>query len=162
MRPLVLDLSKWLDLWIEGISASPPTFRDSLTDTPAQTRQQICQHFRARTDQLVAIVEREHTKAKRDARPKIDVTAGFSLEGTLAALHNSYVGPGEVRDEGPRHDNDHVDISEIRLAPTHEELICRIPPFLPANIYGAPHPLPPDSMERLLDVQFRLLREELT
>lgn len=87
---------------------------------------------------------------------------GSTDEGTLAALHTTYVAPGELREEGPRHDNDYVDIEGIRIAPTHEELVCRLPPFLPANIYGAPHPLPSESPERLLDTQFRLLREELT
>ncbi|KAI6021428.1 hypothetical protein BKA83DRAFT_166314 [Pisolithus microcarpus] len=47
-------------------------------------------------------------------------------------------------------------------APTHEELMCPIEPFLPATLYDAPHPASAESMERLLDIQFRLLREELT
>lgn len=162
MRPLVLDLSKWLDAWTEGISVSPPTFRDPLTNSPEQIRQQISQHLRAKVDQLMAIVDREQAKAKRAAEPKGPVAAGLSLEGILAALHNSYLGPGELHPEGPRHDNDHVEIAEIRIAPTHEELVCRFLPFLPANLYGAPHPFPLESMERLLDIQFRLLREELT
>jgi hypothetical protein len=73
-----------------------------------------------------------------------------------------YEGPGEIRSKGPRHDNDFADISEIRVAPTHEELVCRTPPFLPGNFYEAPHHLETGSMARLLDIQFRLLREDLT
>jgi hypothetical protein len=57
---------------------------------------------------------------------------------------------------------DFVDIASIRVAPTSQELSCRLEGFLPANLYDAPHPLPAGSMERLLDIQFRLLREELT
>lgn len=162
MRPLVLDLSRWLDAWIAGISASSPTFRDTLTSSPAHTREQICQHLRTKTDQLVAIVNREYERTKPVAQPQAGPRTTTSVEGILAALHNAYVGPGDLRPEGPRHDNDFVDISEIRIGPTHGELTCRIPPFLPANLYGAPHPLPQESIERLLDIQFRLLREELT
>ncbi|KAI0812709.1 P-loop containing nucleoside triphosphate hydrolase protein [Irpex lacteus] len=162
MRPLVLDLSRWLDAWIEGISASSPTFRNTLTSSPVHTREQICRHLRTKTDQLVAIVNREYERTKPVAQPQAGPRATTSVEGILAALHNAYVGPGDLRPEGPRHDNDFVDISEIRIAPTHGELTCRIPPFLPANLYGAPHPLPQESIERLLDIQFRLLREELT
>lgn len=88
-------------------------------------------------------------------------SVAISEEGDIAALHNAYEGPGSLRPEGPRHDNDFVDINDIRIAPTHNELISRISPYLPANIHAAPHPYSPESMERLLDIQFRLLREEL-
>jgi hypothetical protein len=33
--------------------------------------------------------------------------------------------------------------------------------YLPVNIPDGPHHLPADSMERLLDIQFRLFREEM-
>ena len=76
-------------------------------------------------------------------------------------LEAYYSGPGELREEGPRHDNDFVNIQDIKVAPTDNELLCRLRPFLPANIPNAPHPLPANSMSRLMDIQFRLLREEL-
>ena len=82
-------------------------------------------------------------------------------DGTTEALWGNYNGPGPLCPGGPRHDNDFLNIGQIRIAPTREELVCRKQPFLPANIYGAPHPFPPDSMERHLDIHFRLLREEL-
>ncbi|PSS38020.1 hypothetical protein PHLCEN_2v105 [Hermanssonia centrifuga] len=162
LRALVHELSQWIDTWVAGVSASPPTFVDPLASCPVQTREQICQHIRRKADQLVAIVDREHSKNTRPKQQDVARISGTSDEGILAALHNSYVGPGVLRPEGMRHDNDHIDIVDIRIAPTHEELICRIPLFLPANLYGAPHPLVANSMERILDIQFRLLREELT
>jgi hypothetical protein len=88
-------------------------------------------------------------------------------------------GPGALREGGPRHDNDHVYIEDICIIPTHQELVgalyslsdivshdcliklCKSPPYLPANIFGAPHLFAESSMERLLDVQYRLYREEL-
>ena len=39
-----------------------------------------------------------------------------------------------------------------------EEVLCKDPPWLPRNATGACHPL--DGVERLLDVQFRLLRHD--
>lgn len=114
----------------------------------------------------MSIVDREQTKLNRSLQGGLRVnslvTNAGSNEGIIAALQTNYDGPGEDRQDGPRHDNDHREIDKIRIAPTHQELISRIPPFLPANLYDAPHPLPAESMERLLDIQFRLLREELT
>ncbi|KIK63308.1 hypothetical protein GYMLUDRAFT_464195 [Collybiopsis luxurians FD-317 M1] len=76
-------------------------------------------------------------------------------------LRQRYDPPGYLRTGGPRHDNDSVEISSIRIVPTHEEMLCPVPPYLPVNLPEAPHHCRPGSMERLLDVQFRLLREEL-
>ncbi|EKM54252.1 uncharacterized protein PHACADRAFT_174761 [Phanerochaete carnosa HHB-10118-sp] len=162
LRPLVLNLSDWVNIWAIGITTASPTFDDALASAPPQAREQIIQHLKAKVEQLVSIVNREHSKLERSKQSRPVPTAVDSDEGIIAALHNSYVGPGELRPEGPRHDNDHVDIEDIRIAPTHDELICRIPPFLPSTLYNAPHPARLDSPERLLDIQFRLLREELT
>jgi len=77
-------------------------------------------------------------------------------------LTNTYEPPGTLRDGGtPRHDNDFTDIPDIRIAPTHEELLCPLPPYLPVFLPMAPHHLPVNSMQRHLDIQFRLLREEM-
>ena len=87
-----------------------------------------------------------------------------SMQGTRAGLQlmllANYVPPGHLCPNGPRHNNDHADIRDITIEPSEEELISTIPPYLPANIPEAPHHLCTDSMERLLDIQSRLLREE--
>jgi len=122
-------------------------------------------HMNSSITRVLSIIEREERKLDpskgRDQlkSSRIGISAD---DGVIAALLNSYEGPGELRVQGPRHDNDFVDINYIRVAPTHGELTSHTPPFLPANLYDAPHPSPPGSMERLMDVQFRLLREELT
>lgn len=79
----------------------------------------------------------------------------------LAYMNASFKGPGRFRQGGPGHDNDYEDISDIRIAPTHLELISTQQPYLPATVVGAPHHLSDGTMERWLDIQFRLLREEL-
>lgn len=161
LQPLVQASSRWLNIWIDDVTSSAPSFADPLTTVPLETRKQICQHLRTKFDQLTAIVDREHSKGQRATFGHATIPQTVSNPGTIAALHNSYVGPGALRLEGPRHDNDHIDIADIRAAPTNEELLCRSPPFLPSTLYDAPHPSSAGSPERILDIQFRLLREEL-
>jgi hypothetical protein len=90
------------------------------------------------------------------------VTAGQRRQALTSRLEVSYDPPGTLRDGGlPRHDNDFTDICDIRIAPTREELFCALPPYLPVFLPMAPHHLPESSIERHLDIQFRLLREEM-
>ncbi|KAF9373618.1 hypothetical protein CPC16_001761 [Podila verticillata] len=80
---------------------------------------------------------------------------------SLAFLHVDFDPPGLESAEGPRHDNDLVQIKDIRIVPTQAELTCERPPFLPSNdVPGAPHHLPP-GWPRLLDIHFRLNREDM-
>ncbi|KAJ7651473.1 hypothetical protein DFH06DRAFT_1207067 [Mycena polygramma] len=157
----VRNLKTWTETWIEGVSKSPPTFDDPFTPG---TRDQITRHLRDKVQRLVTIVDREQSKLDRaeNHQSPAFALADRTHEGVVAALSITYEGPGELRPLGPRHDNDHADIADIRIAPTHEELISHFTPFLPGNFHDAPHHLPAESMERLLDIQFRLLREELT
>jgi hypothetical protein len=72
----------------------------------------------------------------------------------------TYDPPGELSKNGKRHNNDLVEISEIKIIPTNEEILCERPPFLPSTLRYSKHFLP-DGPARLLDTQFRLLREDL-
>ncbi|EIN11698.1 P-loop containing nucleoside triphosphate hydrolase protein [Punctularia strigosozonata HHB-11173 SS5] len=164
--PLIMHVQEWTETWIQGISTAPPVFEDPFKDMPAEGREHVLRHLKGRVDRIALIGERERTRLEKAARPRNALTftrgAGGSSEGIIAALQANYQGPGQERAEGPRHDNDFSDIRDIRIAPTNEELVCRTEPYLPANFYNAPHHLPANSVERLLDIQFRLLREELT
>ncbi|OAX35178.1 hypothetical protein K503DRAFT_858768 [Rhizopogon vinicolor AM-OR11-026] len=162
LAPLVMNLQKWFGEWKTGISANPPSFDSALKTLQPSVRDLLVQTLSEKINKLVSIVEREQGKEQRSDSQKQRATHAVSNEGLLAALESSYEGPGALRELGPRHDNDFEDISDIRIAPTHGELMSRVPPFLPVNFFGAPHPAPPGSMQRLLDIQFRLLREELT
>nr|GAT43007.1 predicted protein [Mycena chlorophos] len=159
----VRDLRDWTEVWISGVTATPAAFGDPFVDTPASARDHILRHLRSQINRLITIVDREQGRAERMA-PAAVSRQPRSQEGLAAALQALFEtdGPGELRESGPRHDNDCADISHIQVAPTHEELISRVAPFLPGNFHGAPHHLAAESMERLLDIQFRLLREELT
>ena len=89
------------------------------------------------------------------------VTASEMQQASSSRLAHTYEPPGTLRDGGARHDNDFTDIRDIRIAPTHKELLCPIAPYLPVFLPMAPHHLPVNSMQRHLDIQFRLLREEM-
>ncbi|KAL8794129.1 MAG: hypothetical protein Q9195_003314 [Heterodermia aff. obscurata] len=65
--------------------------------------------------------------------------------------------PGNLSDQGPRHDNDHVNIQDIKVLPTAEEIHSSRQEYLPSNDPEESH-LP--GLEGLLDRQFRLLRED--
>ncbi|KAF4850556.1 Helicase required for RNAi-mediated heterochromatin assembly 1 [Colletotrichum siamense] len=65
--------------------------------------------------------------------------------------------PGNLSRNGRRHDNDHADIKDIKLMPTHEEIMSSREEYLPTtNPYQ--HHL--QGLRGFLDRQFRLLRED--
>lgn len=160
----MVHLQRWTEAWVAGVSSTPPTFGDVIVKSTPLARDHITQYLKNEINKLVSIAERKNSELQR-SKGKARAGPAFSMSsdntGILAALDNAYEGPGESRAEGPRHDNDFVNVSDIRIAPTHGELTSKYDPFLPGNLYGAPHPHPPESMQRLLDIQFRLLREEL-
>lgn len=112
---------------------------------------------------LRLITDREYGHTERMRRPvaQTAVTTFEMQRAFISRLAHTYEPPGTLRDGGSRHDNDSTDIQDIRIAPTHEELLCPIAPYLPVFIPMAPHHLPDNSMQRHLDIQFRLLREEM-
>ncbi|KAH0565112.1 hypothetical protein GP486_001496 [Trichoglossum hirsutum] len=69
--------------------------------------------------------------------------------------------PGESSKCGPRHDNDHVHISEIKILPTVSEILSSRKEFLPTRQdFNSPSQHHKMGILRLLDAQFRLLRED--
>ncbi|KAK9765034.1 hypothetical protein K7432_006969 [Basidiobolus ranarum] len=79
----------------------------------------------------------------------------------LEYLERNYDPPGAMSKGGPRHNNDKMEISEIAIIPTEEEIACEREPFLPSNgIPHAPHFIEA-GWKRQLDIQFRLYREDM-
>lgn len=159
----IKKISQWIELWAALPLAN--TMDPRLHALPDETQRFIISQIKRRAELCSSIVDRERLPLQRSEQQRKEQqnAAGDSSQeqGRLLLLQAYYVGPGELREEGPRHDNDFVRIQDIKVAPTAEELLCHVPPFLPANIPNAPHPLPLDSMGRVMDIQFRLLREEL-
>ncbi|KAH9052824.1 hypothetical protein EDB87DRAFT_1676964 [Lactarius vividus] len=163
LRDLVEDIFLWFNTWTAAVRASPPMFRDPITSSSPQIRNLTLGELEKDISRLSQIVGREYgdTEKMRRRVPNGRFTAGQRMEALTSRLEQAYDPPGTLRDGGPRHDNDFTDICNIRIAPTNEELLCPLPPYLPVFLPLAPHHLPKNSMERHLDIQFRLLREEL-
>ncbi|GBE80241.1 hypothetical protein SCP_0214510 [Sparassis crispa] len=160
---LVLDLATWFNTWADDVCASPPRFDDVITSANTNIRNLTIAQLREEITRLQTIVEREAAVANRLRRPAVQtsISSVQRQQALVAQLVQTYDPPGQLRPEGPRHDNDFEDISSIRIAPTHEELLCPVPPYLPVFVHDAPHHHAAHSMERHLDIQFRLLREEM-
>jgi len=163
LNGLVEHLTEWFNIWATGIMSYPPTFQDPVTSDLGTCRLTI-QTLRETIERLRAVIGREHhaTESKRVVTKKAGLSDVEKIQALLTRLEQAYDPPGDLRPEGPRHDNDYANIVQIRICPTSEELMCPVPPYLPVTVPGAPHHLPAGSMERHLDVQFRLLREDLT
>lgn len=104
--------------------------------------------------------EQARIKAMRVPPPPKDSPPSLS-EALLAQIKTAYDPPGQLRPDGPRHDNDYDDFQSIEIAPTDQELRCKLLPALPINQPVAYHHLPSRTMMRHLDMHFRLYREEL-
>ncbi|KAF8250326.1 P-loop containing nucleoside triphosphate hydrolase protein [Wilcoxina mikolae CBS 423.85] len=66
--------------------------------------------------------------------------------------------PGDLSIKGPRHDNDKASIEEIQILPTTSEIKGNRAEYLPQKSKDFPHH--EKGIHRLLDSQFRLLRED--
>lgn len=98
-------------------------------------------------------------KARHDALIKKDQMMAFEMQTGVKIPLEEEPGPGDVRPEGPRHDNDFADFRKIGILPTDQEIRCQIAPYVPLLRTGSEHVGNP--VDRLLDVQFRLLREDM-
>ncbi|KAG8720713.1 hypothetical protein FRC09_009099 [Ceratobasidium sp. 395] len=160
LRDTVEQIARWFEEWATALK-STLRFNDECTTYDEDKMQLVISNIRADKERVLRIVQRERVllvhHEERPTRQRV------TIEGLIASLQRNcdYDGPGERREKGPRHDNDKVAISDIRVAPTNEELVCQDDPFLPGNFAEAPHFYDSQSVERLVDVQFRLLREEL-
>ena len=54
-----------------------------------------------------------------------------------------------------RHDNDHSNIQDISIAPTQQEVLCQVAPYLPPNQPGTVLHLEQGSPEAHKDLHFR-------
>ena len=54
-----------------------------------------------------------------------------------------------------RHDNDHVNIQDISIAPTQQEVLSQVAPYLPPNQPGTVMHLEQGSQEAHKDLHFR-------
>ncbi|CAE6511820.1 unnamed protein product, partial [Rhizoctonia solani] len=163
VRDFAQQVVVWFDEWVAALGSNP-SFQDECMTYDEDKRNFIIENLRRDKDRILRIIQRGQTVITNH-----EVNSSYNLlrdvdPGLIAALKRNfdYNGPGELCETGPRHDNDFAEIDMIRVAPTRDELLCEDDPYLPPNFFEAPHFHDPKSVERLLDIQFRLLREELT
>ena len=163
LRDFVEDLFQWFSRWAGAVNVSPASFTDSIALSTPAVRNLTLAELEKEVNRLRLITDREFKHTERMRRPvaHAGVNDSHIQQAFISRLAHTYEPPGTSRDGGPRHDNDFTDIGDIRIAPTHEELLCPIAPYLPVFLPMAPHHLPVNSMQRHLDIQFRLLREEM-
>ncbi|CAE6473604.1 unnamed protein product [Rhizoctonia solani] len=158
---LVQQAAQWFEEWSNYVTAGSG-FQDEITSYSDEVRKFVIKNLNTGKKEILNIIERDKIRVV-DPTKRIIPSGPMSSQALLAHLQRirEHDGPGELRVKGPRHDNDHLLIENIRIAPTHQELLCEIVPYLPPNFPGAPHFFEEASTQRLLDIQFRLLREEL-
>ena len=85
------------------------------------------------------------------------LTQSTSQNTLSAAFELSQDLPGDLSNNGARHDNDHASVVDVRILPTAQEITSTRQEYLPL-IESTQHHLP--GLAGLLDRQFRLLRED--
>ena len=98
---------------------------------------------------------RRHLDYGVDFEPPQSTTP--TVPNLAAAFEIAQDGPGALSSSGPRHDNDHSQIKEIKILPTPQEIHSLRSEYLPTKDPSRWH-LP--GIHGLLDQQFRLLRED--
>ncbi|KAI8303766.1 Helicase required for RNAi-mediated heterochromatin assembly 1 [Colletotrichum sp. SAR11_59] len=100
----------------------------------------------------------EYVRRRLDiGRSLPDVSHVPTSTSAMAEFTLSQDFPGNLSRNGKRHDNDHADIKDIKLMPTHKEIMSSREEYLPTtNPYQ--HHL--QGLRGFLDRQFRLLRED--
>ncbi|CAG8485643.1 8192_t:CDS:10 [Ambispora leptoticha] len=144
-------------IWEESIQKNENVYNDSLAS-------QEDKHY------ALEILENDFTYLKKmlninpikdEKKEKKPPRKSVLRAGMIAYQKARFDPPGNLSEHGPRHDNDFENISEISIIPTQNEIISDTrDPFLPFCDPNLPHFLPA-GIERLLDTNFRLLREDM-
>ena len=98
-------------------------------------------------------------------KPRLDCSPNYLSKIPRIATSNQRIfdkdGPGQLSNAGPRHQNDHVNIEDITILPTVDEILSLRIPYVPKKDAKEPHHLP-IGQSRLIDISFRQLRYDCT
>ena len=98
-------------------------------------------------EEIIHLPDRQPNYLSLDPRPQL---RAFECDG-----------PGHLSTFGPRHDNDHVEIKDIQILPTTDEILSHRPPYMPPRLADTTH-RHPGGRARQLDINFRQFRYEST
>lgn len=113
-------------------------------------------------DRLTEICSAKSKYLKSPNTDKNSLEGNVASEAEIEAFMNE--GPGSFRQNGPRHDNDAADFRQIQVVPNQSEIACLLSPYLPfqsGRLAGASNSWMDDDVDRHLDIQFRLTREDM-
>lgn len=155
---LISGMVELFDEYSRDVLSETPAFRDEpLLGVDLERRHFVIDEVKHTLRTLPKVLDRGQVRPIVDALPREVVGTDVSA-GVLTALRALMQPPGELRPDGPRHDNDFVDIRQIAILPTPGELTSSAAAFVPANLSAAPYHL--EGMEGRLDILFRLMRED--
>jgi hypothetical protein len=129
-----------------------------------------------RVAQLLRGVANEHSisvslnlEPLKTVRRIFEITSGL-IQGSASQAdgpqhHDGNAGPSRAYTiglsvPGGRHDNDHLNLQDISIMPTADELLSDQEDYLPSTDFRQPHFLN-DPVQRYLDTHFRLLRHDV-
>ena len=122
------------------------------------TRQQLTRIKRAWQAPEERRAAREHIR--RQEAEKRDLAVAYRFQFGIDIPQEEEPGPGNVHPDGPRHDNDHDDFRRISVLPSDDEMRCKKPPYLPVKGHSFSGHVS-NKVDRYLDIQYRLLREDM-
>ncbi|KAL8792460.1 MAG: hypothetical protein Q9195_004916 [Heterodermia aff. obscurata] len=112
---------------------------------------------------LHLLCEVESTPPKSTSRASPDQRSNVLDATPRRTLHDNVGlesdGPGHLSAYGPRHDNDHVDIQNIQILPTTDEILASRRPYMPEKDQNSHLHA---GLARLADLHFRHLRYDNT
>lgn len=99
-----------------------------------------------------------------DTRALIDRAKGLLADGEITEdaprTYRASEYPRDITIPADRHDNDKLDIAEVTIFPTRDELMSNAKEFLPSTDPDQPHFLT-NKVERHIDTNFRLYRHDV-
>ncbi|KZF19706.1 P-loop containing nucleoside triphosphate hydrolase protein [Xylona heveae TC161] len=131
----------------------------------SQYLQGYCSNGNSCTDShdLCRVVETDLSLSLSLARVSVDSAPNFISNRPRTQLDPPFDsdGPGFLSLSGARHNNDHINIQDIRILPTTDEILSGRPPFVPSKSHQISH-VEGDGQPKLVDALFRMLRYEST
>lgn len=98
-------------------------------------------------------------------KPQLKCSPNYLSKNPRVATFNRRIfdddGPGQLSKAGPRHQNDHVNIEDISILPTVDEILSLRTPYVPKKGIKESHHLQ-IGQSRLIDTSFRQLRYDCT
>ncbi|RKO89498.1 hypothetical protein BDK51DRAFT_27943, partial [Blyttiomyces helicus] len=156
------SLESWLATYVSRLGVIVTAWEA----TPAATADALGDRIRVEMSRLKSVFNDGRRAHEAAAFPDIERARRLKQQqnhaghGFMIWDLQEFDPPGSLSDSGPRHNNDFAEIGDIEIVPTMEEILAVRSPFMPGNAFEAPHHLDPGPA-RHLDIQFRLLREDM-